>query len=213
MNADPVNARAMSAYMKNQFPFFGVKAPLRRALMKASIPPAATWQELVECVSLCYAGSERELHHAAIDLLGKNTKVWTSAIVDLLESLVLTHSWWDTVDGLASLSGRALARFPEHSERPDSWIEHQSFWLQRVALIYQLQARERTDTERLARYIETTMASKEFFLRKAIGWALRQYGYTDPAWVWAFVESHRSQLAPLSIREATRALRVADGSV
>ena len=197
----------MSAYMKERFPFFGVKAPLRRALLKAEVPAATSWDELVELVMLCFGAPERELHQAALDLLARNSKVWTPDLVDLIEQLVLRHSWWDTVDGLAGLAGKALARFPERSDRPEVWIGHQSFWLQRVALLYQLSAREATDTERLARYIENTMASREFFLRKAIGWALRQYGYTDPAWVRDFVETHRQQLSPLSVREATRALR------
>jgi 3-methyladenine DNA glycosylase AlkD len=207
--ADGPSASAMAAYMKGKFVFFGIKTARRRALMKSHVPRTSDWTQLVTFVELCFAAPQRELHYIAVDTLGDNWRAWTPEVLDLLERLTLTQSWWDTVDPLSSRAGKALTLFPEQSGRPDQWIEHPDFWLQRLALLYQLRAKEQTDTERLARYVEKTMSSREFFLRKAIGWALRQYGYTDPAWVRAFVDSHRDGLSPLSIREATRALEPA----
>ena len=205
--ADPQNAPAMSKYMRDQFPFFGIRSTQRARLVRSTIGKVSTWPELRYMVELLYAQPQREAHYAALDLLEKNPRVWTEEVIDVMEQLVLTHSWWDTVDRLASpLLGKALDKFPPHRDRPDHWIANESIWLRRVALIYQLKAREQTDRERLGRYIENTMASKQFFLRKAIGWALRQYGYTDPDWVRNFVENHREGLSPLSVREATRAL-------
>ena len=127
-------------------------------------------------------------------------------MLNLLETLTTTKSWWDSADRLSSpLMWRALRRFPEENGRPDAWIASSDLWLQRAALLYQRTAKAETDTQRLTRYIEATQDSPEFFLRKAIGWALRQYGYTNPEWVRRFVAEHPN-LSALSRREALRAL-------
>lgn len=200
------DAVAMAAYMRNLFPFFGIRSTERKALLKKA-NRTANWEDLVWLVETLYAQPQREAHYAALDLLERHSRIWTPEIIPLMERLVLTKSWWDTVDRLASpLMAKALEKFPQHLDRPNQWIAHESFWLQRVALLYQLKARESTDCGRLASYIEKTMLSQEFFLRKAIGWALRQYGYTNPEWVRDFVGRHRQSLSPLSIREGTRAL-------
>lgn len=200
----------MARYMRDQFLFFGVKTPLRRRLVKSRARALTCWAELQAVVEVLYAAPQREAHYAALDLLEARPGLWTREVFDLLERLTLTHSWWDTVDRISSpLAWKAFQLFPDELGRAEGWIKHQSFWLQRVALLYQRNAKNRTDRERLARYIEQTMDSPEFFLRKAIGWALRAYGYSDPLWVRAWVESHGHRLSPLSLREATRALAAA----
>lgn len=190
-NADSTKAQAMSDYMRNLFPFLGIKTPERKALVRGcdiKLPDFATLRDLVE---LCFHAGPRETHYAGLDILEIHSRLWTPEVLDLLEELVTVHSWWDTVDRISSpLLWRALEKFPEEKERPDLWIASPNFWLQRTALLYQRTAKLRTDTARLARYIEQTQESSEFFLRKAIGWALRQYGYTDPDWVRQFVQDH-----------------------
>jgi 3-methyladenine DNA glycosylase AlkD len=207
-HGQPQDAREMQRYMRDLFPFFGIKTVQRRALVKANSQKSNSWEQLAEWVDELYAQPQREAHYAALDLLEANPKVWRPEVVPLLERLVLTHSWWDTIDRIASpLVPKAFSLFPELADRPEAWTAHEGFWMRRVALLYQRTAGPRTNTDRLSRYIEATMDSPEFFLRKAIGWALRQYGYTDPQWVRQFVETHRARLSPLSIREGTRALK------
>jgi 3-methyladenine DNA glycosylase AlkD len=203
----PQQAEPMARYMRDQFPFFGVKTPRRQELLRVHAARVNDWTQLQRLSELLFTAPQREAHYAALDLLQARRDLWTPEVLLLLERLTLTHSWWDTVDRIAApLVWQAFQMFPQELARPDRWIEHPSLWRQRVALLYQRTAKEKTDRDRLARYIEATMDSPEFFLRKAIGWALRQYGYTDPEWVRAFVQRRRDRLSALSLREATRAL-------
>ncbi len=205
-NADSTLAEPMSAYMRNRFPFLGIKTPQRRALAKNLPLKFKNFSSLRNLVEQCYRSDFREAHYLGLDLLEKNAKLWTDEVFDLFEQLILTHSWWDTIDRISSpLVWRALASFPGEISRLDDWSRSSNFWLQRTALLYQRTAKEKTDTVRLSRYIELTLDSPEFFLRKAIGWALRQYGTTNPEWVRDFVRSHPN-LSALSLREATRSL-------
>lgn len=205
-NAEKSTAKPMSAYMRHRFPFLGIKTPQRRNLAKnlsLEIPDFASLRNLVE---LCFQAEAREAHYVGLDILEKNSKLWTAEVFELFEKLIQTHSWWDSIDRISSpLVWKALGRFPDQLYWVDRWSTESDFWLQRTALLYQRTAKEKTDKVRLARYIEQTMENPEFFLRKAIGWALRQYGYTDPQWVREFVTAHPT-LSALSVREATRAL-------
>ncbi len=135
----------------------------------------------------------------------KNLKKQPAEFLDFLEELVVTRSWWDTVDWLAKLIGMHLLRFPE-LQQPACvrWLDSGNIWLQRVSMIYQLTYRQKTNTELLFQNIRHLAGSKEFFIQKGAGWALRQYAKTDPAAVIHFVETTR--LAPLTRREALKAL-------
>ena len=196
----------MAAYMKNRFPFLGIQTPARKALLSSLKLEIADFETLRNLVKLCFEAAPREAHYAGLDLLERHHRLWTGEVLNLLETLTTTKSWWDTADRLSSpLMWRALRRFPEENGRPDAWIASSDLWLQRAALLYQRTAKAETDTQRLTRYIEATQDSPEFFLRKAIGWALRQYGYTNPEWVRRFVAEHPN-LSALSRREALRAL-------
>jgi 3-methyladenine DNA glycosylase AlkD len=119
--------------------------------------------------------------------------------------LITTKPWWDTVDTLADhVVGMIVARHPEAVSTMDSWLLDDNLWLARTALLHQLTYRDRTDVDRLFRYCLARADHKDFFIRKAIGWALRQYAWTDPEPVRAFVEEHRAVLSPLSVREALK---------
>jgi 3-methyladenine DNA glycosylase AlkD len=125
----------------------------------------------------------------------------------VLRRLIVTHSWWDTVDALASHSvGPLVRRQPELARELDDWSVSENLWLRRTALIYQLGYKERTDAARLFAYVDRMAHEKEFFIRKAIGWALRQYARTAPAEVKAFLLPRRQKLSGLSWREATKHL-------
>lgn len=200
-------AGPMEAYMRHLFPFLGIKSPERVALVKGfiqehGVPPQG--EELTNTIREVWKLPEREFHYAALQLLEKQLKKLDPAAIDLLEELVITHSWWDTVDTLASrLIGSHFTKYPDlipiYTER---WIESDNMWLQRSALLFQLSYKSRTDSALLFDYIRRTAHSQEFFLRKAIGWTLREYSKTDESAVRQFVAE--TVLSPLSVREALK---------
>ncbi|MFZ1786396.1 MAG: DNA alkylation repair protein [Ferruginibacter sp.] len=204
-HADPLQANGAKAYMRGQFEFLGLKAALRQELsktyMKTNLPHAADLEIIVKEL---WDLPEREYQYFAIDLLAAMRKYWKKEIITLFEFMLINKSWWDTVDHAASdLLGPYFKLFPE-SIKPvtDAWNQSDNFWLQRSSIMFQKKYKKDTDTALLATYILRHTRSKEFFIQKAIGWALREYSKTDPAWVIKFVASH--QLAPLSQREALK---------
>lgn len=206
--ANPADAQPMSDYMKNIAPFFGVKAVPRRLIQKevfkqyASLQPdhwAAVLKDL-------YRQPERELHQMATDWLHHRQKAFAPESITLIEWLITRNSWWDTVDTLATKSlGAWAARFPSDAAPLIArYTASDNLWLNRSAIIHQLNFGDKTDTNVLTATIFPHLDSREFFLRKAIGWALRQYARTDPGWVRNFVESH--PMSGLSRREALKHL-------
>jgi 3-methyladenine DNA glycosylase AlkD len=195
--------------MKNHFEFFGLKMPEWSALTKDLLAgqPMQQGADLQELVRLCFDDDHREMHYFALEVVQRSLKKQPAEFVDFLEELVLCRSWWDSVDWLAKLVGLHFKRYPQLA-RPvtERWMASGEMWLQRVAIIFQLTYRERTDTGLLFQHIRAVAGSHEFFLQKAAGWALRQYSRTDPEAVKAFVESH--SLAPLTRREALRLLKI-----
>ncbi|RIE01659.1 DNA alkylation repair protein [Cohnella faecalis] len=198
---DPSAAEAMEGYMRGQFPFFGIKAPLRRELMKAFLAEHSPSKELIW---LLWNLPEREYAALAVDLLFKIRKQLEPADIALVERCIVTKSWWDTVDGIASsVVGYLFDRFPElRDEYAERWIRSDNFWLNRTAILFQLRYKEKTDERRLYDYVRRHAGSSEFFLQKAIGWALREYAKTSPASVVRFVGAH--EWKPLSRREALK---------
>jgi 3-methyladenine DNA glycosylase AlkD len=203
--ADPERAAAMARYMKDRFEFFGLPAPARRRLHREVL---GRWQpdeaELVAFVDALWTRPERELQYAACDVLERGAGRCSPALLAHVEDLITTRSWWDSVDSLAHAVGNLIRVHPQLAAVMDEWIEADDFWLARVALIYQLSYKDATDADRLFRYCARRADDTEFFVRKAIGWALREYSKTDPEAVVAFVTAHETELSPLSRREALR---------
>lgn len=205
-HANSENARSMEAYMRNQFPFLGLKTPERAQLTREF------WKEhglpkgdlLLQTVSELWEMPEREYQYIAMVLLDKHRKQAERSHIEVLERLVVTKSWWDTVDIIAGqLIGFYLSKYPELLvDYPDRWIHSDNMWLRRTAILYQLKYKESTDTERLFHYIVLQKEESEFFIRKAIGWALREYAKTEPDVVRRFV--NETPLSSLSIREALK---------
>ena len=180
----------MAAYMKNKFPFHGIKKPqsalIQRDLFKKY--PLQTEQELIQALELLWDKPEREYQYVACNLAYNYKKLWSPAILPIFESLIRTKSWWDTVDILASkMVGTLLLQYPELVPLMNNWIEDEYLWIKRTALIYQLSYKEATNEKRLFSYCTKTMHEQEFFIRKAIGWALRQYARTNPLAVKVFI--------------------------
>jgi 3-methyladenine DNA glycosylase AlkD len=211
--ADPDQAPAMQAYMKSALPFYGVPKPIRTAALRpvwAAHPPAdrGTWEATVR--ALYDEATRREERYAALALLAiRPTKAWHDpALVPLIEHLVVTGSWWDLVDELASRHVAPLHRADPTAIAPviRRWAQADDLWLRRTAILSQLGSRDATDRDLLAEVIAPSAASSEFFLRKAIGWALRELSHHDPEWVRAYLADQGETLSPLTRREAAKHL-------
>jgi 3-methyladenine DNA glycosylase AlkD len=202
---DPAKAEGMSAYMRDQFAFLGIPAPLRQASNKTAFSSLEVRKKPLETALVCLLWElpEREYQYTALEYLHLCQKKLGEQHLALLEFLICSKSWWDTADSLAPLVGMLVQRHPDLLEVMDVWSLHSNFWLRRVAIIHQLRYKHQTDRGRLFGYIEHNILDKEFFIRKAIGWALREYAKTNKDAVLEFVELHPA-LSGLSKREALK---------
>lgn len=207
-HANSQEAIGMKKYMRNQFPFLGIKKPIREEILKhflkeKGLPSADSTPTLIRNL---WQMPEREYQYLAMTLLEKSKKQRQETDLELLEELIITKSWWDTVDFIAAnLIGDYFKRFPDKMiPISQKWIVSENMWLQRTAILFQLSYKKTTNESLLYEYIGQCAESKEFFIQKAIGWALRQYARTAPQSVRQFVESY--PLKPLSRREALKHL-------
>jgi 3-methyladenine DNA glycosylase AlkD len=193
--------------MRGQFAFLGLPNPVRAVLDRevlAGLPPPDEPQ-LVAVVRQCWAWSEREYQYFALGYLRRHLRRAGSGLLPVLEELITTKSWWDTVDDLAKHGVGALVRAdPALLPVMDDWISSENMWLARTALLHQLAYKDVTDADRLFRYCRLRAADREFFIRKAIGWALREYSKTDEAAVRGFVADMGDGLSGLSRIEALK---------
>ncbi|TQJ48795.1 DNA alkylation repair protein [Phycicoccus sp. SLBN-51] len=212
---DPERARAQQAYMKSAMPFHGIGAPALKALLRTLLADPAyrmgsreEWEATVR--ELWDGATHREERYAALALTGHRTcRAWQDPqALPLYEHLVTTGAWWDLVDPVASdRVGPILLRFPEEvAPVVRRWAVGDHLWLRRTAILSQLKAGERTDTGLLHDCIEPNLDDSSFWIRKAIGWALRSYARSDPAWVRAEVARCGPRLSGLSRREALKHL-------
>jgi 3-methyladenine DNA glycosylase AlkD len=206
-NGNQLIAKGAKAYLLNQFEFYGIKTPLRRQLCKAfyKTHPIKDHTELSKLIKECFNEPQRELHYFAIELLGHHKKIWSIKTIPLIEWMITHQSWWDSVD---STNTHVISKFfllhPEHIEAYTSkWNQSSNKWLIRMSILFQLTYKTKTDTNLLSRYIENSQLHEDFFVRKAIGWALRAYAYTNKKWVIQFVKAH-PLLNNLSKKEALK---------
>ena len=198
------DAVPMSAYMKNKFPFLGLKKPERQLISKdflkqRKMDESIDWEFVQECWQL----PEREFQYLALTYLVVVKGLLTPRDISKLEQLIVEKSWWDSVDSIAPLVGALNLKHPEIKEHSlNSWIEAENIWLKRASIICQLKYKEKTDLDFLSKAIIFNKETGEFFIDKAIGWALREYSRTDKIWVKSFIEAN--QLSKLSIREGSK---------
>ena len=208
-NRNSENSVPMQKYMKNHFPFLGIKTPRRRELMREFYQQTGILKQdfQEDFVAKLWELEEREYQYAALDYMERSLKKLDKSHLPFCERLIMTKSWWDTVDDLAPKSvGTIAAKFPEViPERIDGWAKGDHLWLTRAAILFQLKYKEKTDEELLYRYILQNTESSEFFIQKAIGWVLREYSKTNPDSVKRFIESHN--LPKLSVREGSKYLQ------
>lgn len=208
--ADPARAEAMRAYMKSSMPYHGVGAVPMRAICKRvfaelALDDAATWRALV--LGVFRAAHFREEWYVAVELAAdRRARAWqTMASLPMYEEMITTSAWWDVVDALATNRlGDVLAAEGRPMKRAMlAWAKCDDTWKRRSAILCQVKRRDATDLELLYACIEPSIASKEFFLRKAIGWALRSLAWTDAREVVRYVRRHPA-LSGLSRREALK---------
>ncbi len=204
---DPLAAGKMARYMKNRFPFLGLPRtayqPLTRPLL-AELRPSAQEPLLLEIAHRLWKLPEREYQYLAGDLLDRYSKLLTPASLPALRTLLVEKSWWDSVDQVTGrVIGPLVRRYPDLRKQMDLWSRDPDFWLRRAAIIHQLAYGRDIDSRRLFDYCQQNARDPEFFVRKAIGWALRQHAKFDSAAVRAFVVAH-PELSLLSRCEALK---------
>lgn len=209
--ADDERAVPMRAYLLDQFAFLGLPAPVRRQAVRSI--GRVIWsssEDLLTAAEQLWQQPEREYRYTAVDLLRQHSHRLGVGDLPALQSLLLREPWWETVDGLSAVVAEvlhaAVQQQPRAAQTMDAWLQHPSHWVRRSAMLHQLGWRLDTDTARLFGNALQLADEKEFFIRKAIGWALRDYARWNPQAVTDFLVEHRDRLSVLSVREAAKHL-------
>jgi len=211
---DPERAAGQQAYMKSTMPYHGITYPEIRSICRAVFrehPPQSSqdWKDTV--LQVWRGATHREQRYAALELLGHKPcrAYWGPELIDVLEEVIVTGAWWDYVDQVAiNMVGPLLSSYPDRiTPILRQWSVEESVWLRRSAILAQLKFKERTDSALLFEFMEPSLEEKEFFLRKAIGWALREYSRTESDLVIDYIAVNRDRLSGLSRREGLRNLK------
>ena len=210
LHADRQRAVEMKAYLRNQFEFLGIQTPTRRSIYKDLPKLPKDPQYILKIANELWVKPEREYRYVACDLLIKNAKVFNLNDLPAFKKLLQKDSWWETVDSLSSaisdivLNEKINNRESQHTM--DEWLLDSDFWVRRSAMIHQLGWKKHTDSDRLMQYALTLAPESEFFIRKAIGWAFRDYAKCNPAFVQNFMHLNKSVFSNLTVKEATKNL-------
>lgn len=204
---DAEQAKKMSAYMRDKFSYYGIPAPVRNKLCKKFLleekkGKCVDWAFLDQC----WVDGHREFQYVVMDYLSAMQKFLTYEDVPHIEKYIRTKQWWDVIDGLDRIVGNIAFVDRRINDLMLKWSTDDNFWVRRVAIDHQLLRKEKTDTLLLETILVNNFGSSEFFINKAIGWSLRDYSKTNPAWVADFISRHRQSLNPLSLREAGKYL-------
>jgi glutamate racemase len=207
--ANPEKAKPMKAYMRDQFEYLGLNAPLLQALQKPFLTAARQQASIDwELVQKLWDAPQREFQYFAIAYLSTLKQQLRSHDLSKIKALIQKKSWWDSVDSLNALVGYLVRQDETLKSVMLTWSEDSDFWVRRTAIDHQLGFKQATDKALLKAIILKNLGSREFFINKAIGWSLRDYARTDPAWVSALLLEYREKLAPLSFREAAKHLKL-----
>ena len=200
-------ARQMSKYMLNKFEYIGIKTPERREIFKIFFKEYKNEEKIDwEFVNKCWENKYREFQYVAADYLKNKKDKLTIDDIPNLKQLILKKSWWDTIDNLDMTIGALGLKDSNVNKILLEWSIDENIWLRRIAIDHQLLRKEKTNTELLEKILKNNLGQAEFFINKAIGWALRDYSKTNPEWVKNFIEKNRENMAKLSIKEASKYL-------
>ena len=200
-------AQKMSKYMLNKFEYIGIKTPERREIFKIFFKEYKNEEKIDwEFVNKCWENKYREFQYVAADYLKNMKDKLTIDDISEFKRLILEKSWWDTIDNLDMTIGALALKDSNVNKILLEWSLDENIWLRRIAIDHQLLRKEKTNTELLEKILKNNLGQTEFFINKAIGWALRDYSKTNPKWVKNFIEKNKEKMAKLSIKEASKYL-------
>lgn len=204
-NRNELLAESMSKYMQDKFSFLGVRGATRTEIYKKYFPNARKTKTIDwDFVESCWNKEEREFQYVVVYYLKAMQKFLKREDISRLKYLIVTKSWWDTVDLLAKVVGSLVIRIEGYDQIMLEWSKDSNIWLKRVAILYQLSLKEKVDKQSLERILVNNLGDSEFFINKAIGWALRDYSKYNPEWIREFIKKNKDNMANLSIREASK---------
>ena len=206
-NRNELLAESMEKYMQDKFRFLGVRGATRTEIYKKYFPDARKTKIIDwDFVESCWNKEEREFQYVVVYYLKAMQKFLKREDISRLKYLIVTKSWWDTVDLLAKVVGSLVIRIEGYDQIMLEWSKDSNIWLRRVAILHQLSFKEKVDEIILDKILVNNLGDSEFFINKAIGWALRDYSKSNPEWVTKFIEKNRENMANLSLREASKYL-------
>ena len=206
-NSNELLAESMSKYMQDKFRFLGVRGATRTEIYKKYFPDARKAKTIDwDFVENCWNKEEREFQYVVVYYLKAMQKFLKREDISRLKYLIVTKSWWDTVDLLAKVVGSLVIRIEGYDQIMLEWSKDSNIWLRRVAMLHQLSFKEKVDEGLLEKILLANLGDNEFFINKAVGWALRDYSKFNPEWVTKFIEKNRENMANLSLREASKYL-------
>ena len=204
-NRNELLAESMSKYMQDKFRFLGVRGATRTEIYKKYFPDARK-SKIIDWgfVESCWNKEEREFQYVVVYYLKAMKKFLKREDISKLKYLIVTKSWWDTVDLLAKVIGSLVIRIEGYDKIMLEWSKDSNIWLRRVAILYQLSLKDKVDEIILDKILVNNLGDNEFFINKAVGWALRDYSKFNPEWVREFIKKNKDNMANLSIREASK---------
>jgi len=206
-NRNELLAESMSKYMQDKFRFLGVRGATRTEIYKKYFPDARKTKTIDwDFVENCWNKEEREFQYVVVYYLKAMQKFLKREDISRLKYLIVTKSWWDTVDLLAKVVGSLIIRIKGYDQIMLEWSKDSNIWLRRVAILYQLSLKDKVDEQILDNILVNNLGNSEFFINKAIGWALRDYSKFNPEWVREFIKKNKANMTNLSIREASKYL-------
>ena len=204
-NRNELLAESMSKYMQDKFRFLGVRGTTRTEIYKKYFPDARKTKNIDwDFVESCWNKEEREFQYVVVYYLKAMQKFLKREDISKLKYLIVTKSWWDTVDLLAKVIGSLVIRIEGYDQIMLEWSKDSNIWLRRVAILYQLSLKDKVDEIILDKILVNNLGDNEFFINKAVGWALRDYSKYNPEWVREFIKKNKDNMANLSIREASK---------
>ena len=204
-NRNELLAESMSKYMQDKFRFLGVRGTTRTEIYKKYFPDTRKTKIIDwDFVESCWNKEEREFQYVVVYYLKAMQKFLKREDISKLKYLIVTKSWWDTVDLLAKVIGSLVIRIEGYDQIMLEWSKDSNIWLRRVAILYQLSLKDKVDEIILDKILVNNLGDNEFFINKAVGWALRDYSKYNPEWVREFIKKNKDNMANLSIREASK---------
>lgn len=204
-NRNELLAESMSKYMQDKFRFLGIRGATRTEIYKKYFPDARKTKIIDwDFVESCWNKEEREFQYVVVYYLKAMQKFLKREDISKLKYLIVTKSWWDTVDLLAKVIGSLVIRIEGYDQIMLEWSKDSNIWLKRVAILYQLSLKDKVDEIILDKILVNNLGDNEFFINKAVGWALRDYSKYNPEWVREFIKKNKDNMANLSIREASK---------